>query len=155
MESGIITHKRRQVLTKRVVIEMAPKQMTAAHKEAMAEGRKEGQAVKAYLDALEQHRPRRGRKRTKESIAKRLGAIDQALPDVSSLKRLQLIQERRDLQAEAAGMDGAAPDLSALESNFARVAKSYGERKGIAYATWRDLGVSGDTLKRAGITRGA
>jgi hypothetical protein len=134
---------------------MAPKQMTAAHKEAMAEGRKEGQAVKAYLDALEQHRPRRGRKRTKESIAKRLGAIDQALPDVSSLKRLQLIQERRDLQAEAAGMDGAAPDLSALESNFARVAKSYGERKGIAYATWRDLGVSGDTLKRAGITRGA
>ena len=34
---------------------MPPKQMTTAHKEAMAAGRKEGQAVKAYLDALQQH----------------------------------------------------------------------------------------------------
>lgn len=134
---------------------MAPKQMTAAHKEAMAEGRKEGQAVKAYLDALEQHRPRRGRKRTKESIAKRLATIEQALPAASSLKRLQLVQERRDLEAEAAGMDGAAPDLAALESGFTRVAKAYGRRKGIAYATWRELGVSSDVLKRAGITRGS
>ncbi len=134
---------------------MAPKQMTPAHKEAMAEGRKEGQAVKAYLDALEQHRPRRGRKRTKDSIARRLTLIEQELPEASSLKRLQLLQERRDLQAEAAGMDVAAPDLTALEADFARVAKSYGERKGIAYATWRELGVPSDTLKKAGITRGA
>ena len=42
-----------------------------------------------------------------------------------------------------------------MEAAFTRVAKSYGERKGIAYATWRELGVSSDTLKRAGITRGA
>ena len=135
---------------------MAPKTtMSPQHKQAMAEGRKEGQAVKAYLDALEQHRPRRGRKRTPDSIRKRLSVIESELGQASSLKRLQLTQERRDLETELAGMGGETVDLSALEAGFARVAKSYGERKGIAYATWRDLGVPADVLKRAGIGRGA
>jgi len=51
----------------------------------------------------------------------------------------------------------AAPavDLSALEAGFARSAQAYGQSKGIAYATWRELGVSAEVLKRAGITRGA
>jgi len=134
---------------------MAPKTMTAAHKAAMAVGRKEGQAVKAYLDALDQHRPRRCRRRTPDSIQKRFVAIDAELPAASSLKRLQLTQERRDLEAELAGMGGEGPDLSGLEAGFVRVAKAYAQRKGIVYATWRDLGVSADVLKKAGITRGA
>ena len=46
-------------------------------------------------------------------------------------------------------------DLDELEGAFVEVAKSYGERKGIAYATWRDVGVSAATLKRAGIGRGS
>ena len=129
---------------------MPPKSLTPQHKQAMTAGRKEGQAVKAYLDALEQHRPRRGRRRTPESIEKRLVAIDAEIGGASSLQRLQLTQERRDLQAELAGMKaGAAVDVSALEAGFVQVAKSYGERKGIAYATWRDAGVPG----KAGITR--
>ena len=37
--------------------------MTAAHKDAMAAGRAEGRVVKTYLDALQEHRPRRGRRR--------------------------------------------------------------------------------------------
>jgi hypothetical protein len=134
---------------------MAPRTMSPEHKQAMADGRKEGQAVKAYLDALEQHRPRRGRKRTPASIEKRLAAIEQELGRASSLKRLQMIQERRDLETELAGMGGQPVDLSALEAAFVRVAKSYGDRKGIAYATWRDLGVPADALKAAGIGRGA
>ena len=136
---------------------MPPKNLTDSHKKAMAAGRKEGQAVKAYLDALEQHRPRRGRKRTVESIDKRLATIADQLKDASSssLKKLQLTQERSDLQAERAGMNGAAPDLSALEADFVAVAKSYATRKGIAYATWRELGVPADVLKKAGIGRGA
>lgn len=134
---------------------MAPKTMTAAHKAAMAEGRKEGQAVKAYLDAIDQHRPRRGRRRTPDSIQRRFVAIDAELAAASSLKRLQLTQERRDLETELAGMGGDGPDLSGLEAGFVRVARAYARRKGIAYATWRDLGVSADVLKKAGITRGA
>ena len=40
-------------------------------------------------------------------------------------------------------------------ADFAKVAKTYGERKGIAYATWREMGVSSEVLARSGITRGA
>lgn len=133
---------------------MPPKALTPQHKQAMAEGRKEGQAVKAYLDALEQHRPRRGRRRTPDSIQKRLVTIDAGIGGASSLQRLQLTQERRDLKAELAAMEaGTTADLSALEAGFVQVANAYAQRKGIAYATWRDLGVSADVLKKAGITR--
>ena len=133
---------------------MAPKTMTAEHKKALAEGRNEGRAVKAYLDALEQHRPRRGRRRTTDSVKKRLVAIEKELGDASSLRRLQLAQERRDLESELAGM-GETVDLTKVEADFVKVAGAYGKRKGIAYATWRELGVGADVLKKAGITRGS
>jgi hypothetical protein len=134
---------------------MAPKTMTAEHKAAMKAGRDQGRAVKSYLDALDQHRPRRGRQRTPDTIRRRLAAIEQAIADASSLRRLQLTQERRDLQAELESKSAPTIDLSALEAGFARSAKAYGESKGIAYATWRELGVPADVLKQAGITRGA
>jgi hypothetical protein len=133
---------------------MPPKKMTAEHKKALAEGRAEGRFVKAYLDALDQQRPRRGRRRTPDSIKKRLAAIDKDLTGASSLQRLQLVQERRDLDTELAGMS-ARTDLSKLEADFVKVAKAYSKRKGIEYASWRELGVSADVLKRAGVTRAA
>ena len=131
---------------------MPPKKMTAEHKQALADGRAEGRSVKAYLDALEQQKPRRGRKRTPDSIAKRLTAIEKQLADASSLQRLQLVQERRDLETELAGMDTTV-DLTALEAGFVKVAKDYSARKGIEYASWRELGVGADVLKKAGVTR--
>jgi hypothetical protein len=133
---------------------MAPKQMTAAHKDAMAAGRAEGRVVKAYLDALQANRPRRGRRRTAESIRKRLSAITAELDEATSLQRLQLFQERRDLEAELEAKSGAAPDLPSLEAEFVTVARAYAERKGIAYATWREMGVPAEVLTRSGITRG-
>ena len=131
---------------------MAPKTMSAEHKQALAAGRNEGRAVKAYLDALEHNRPRRGRKRTTDSVKKRLAAIEKSLPDTTSLKRLQLVQERRDLESELESMDTGV-DLAKVETDFVEVAGAYGRRKGIAYATWRELGVSAEVLKKAGITR--
>lgn len=133
---------------------MAPKKMTSEHKKALAEGRAEGRAVKAYLDALEQQRPRRGRRRTPESIKKRLAAIEKELAAAASLQRLQLVQERRDLETELGGMDSKV-DLSSLEAGFVKVAKAYSGRKGIEYASWRELGVGADVLKKAGIGRSA
>ena len=41
--------------------------MSAEHKAALAEGREQGRAVREYLEALEAHKPRRGRKRTPDS----------------------------------------------------------------------------------------
>jgi len=134
---------------------MAPKTMTEEHKRKLARGREQGRAVKAYLDALEQHRPRRGRQRTPESIKARLAAIEQELPKASSLKRLQLVQERRDLEVELAAKSAGKADLSALEDAFVKVAKDYSEAKGISYGTWRELGVPAKVLQRANITRGS
>jgi hypothetical protein len=132
---------------------MAPPTMTDEHKRKLAQGREQGRAVKAYLDALERHRPRRGRQRTPDTIKRRLAAIAQELDEATSLKRLQLVQERRDLEVELAAKSAGVVDLSALEADFAKHAKAYGTSKGIAYATWRELGVPADVLKRAGITR--
>ena len=126
--------------------------MSAEHKEALAAGRREGHAVRAYLEAIDANKPKRGRRRTRDSIGKRLQAIDNELATADKLKALLLRQERRDLQAELSTME-ATVDLSALENEFVTAAKSYGERKGISYVVWRESGVSAEVLRRAGIPR--
>jgi hypothetical protein len=133
---------------------MAPKttKMSSQHKAALAEGRAHGRAVREYLDALEESRPKRGRKRTADSVKKRLAAVEAALPDAGGVKRVQLLQERRDLRSELDTF-GATVDLSTVEKAFVKAAKPYSESKGISYATWREAGVSADVLKKAGITR--
>jgi uncharacterized protein YicC (UPF0701 family) len=132
---------------------MAPrKEMTDEHKAALAEGRAQGRAVRGYLEALEAHRPKRGRKRTPESMRARLEKIEKEIDDADPMTRLQLAQERIDL-AEAIAAAETTVDMSALEDGFVAAAKSYGERKGITYAAWREVGVPAAILKRAGISR--
>jgi hypothetical protein len=126
--------------------------MTPEHKAAMEKGRAEGRVVRDYLEALRSSKPKRGRKRTPESIAARLDKIEIELTDASPIDELQLIQERRDLTDELASM-GESVDMSALEAEFVKVAKAYSDRKGISYASWRDVGVSASTLKTAGVKR--
>ena len=128
--------------------------MSDAHKEALALGREQGRAVRRYLEALELHKPKRGRKRTSESVQKQLAAIEAKLPTADPLTRVQLIQQRMDLRAELASK-GTAVDLSALESGFVKAARAYGQRKGISYAAWREAGVDAAVLKKAGIGRSA
>ena len=126
--------------------------MSDEHKAALAEGRNQGRSVRRYLEALDAHKPKRGRKRTSESMQKRLDRIDVELASADPLKRLQLIQERLDLTAE---LDAASEtiDLSGLEKEFVDAAAAYSARKGISYAAWRELGVEPAVLKRAGISR--
>lgn len=133
---------------------MAPRsgQMTDEHKAALAEGRAQGRAVRAYLEALEAHKPKRGRKRTPDSMRKRLDVIDSTIDDADPMSRLQMVQERMDLVAALDAAE-ATVDLTALEDGFAEAAKAYGARKGISYAAWREVGVPAAALKRAGITR--
>ena len=126
--------------------------MSAQHKAALAEGRAQGRAVRRYLEALEAHKPKRGRKRTPDSMKRRLERLDAELASADPLHRLQLIQERLDLSSELAAAEEKI-DLSALEDEFVAAAKSYSERKGISYAAWRELGVTPVVLKRAGIGR--
>jgi hypothetical protein len=126
--------------------------MSAEHKRALAVGREEGRAVRAYLEALEGHRPKRGRKRTAQSIHRRLNQIDAALPGADALSRVLLAQERLDLESELDARDDAV-DMPMLEEGFVTVARGYGERKGLSYAAWRAVGVDADVLRRAGISR--
>jgi len=127
--------------------------MTASHKEALALGRQQGNAVRRYLDALEAHKPKRGRKRTEDSIAKQLSAIDAKLAAATNFDRLALLQQKADLESEL-GNRQAAVDLSDLEAAFVSAAADYGARKGISYATWRAVGVDASVLAKAGIKRG-
>jgi hypothetical protein len=129
-------------------------QMTDDHKQALAVGRAEGRLVRAYLEALESSKPKRGRKRTKDSIAKRLEKLDVEIDEADPLKRLQLTQERLDLKEELEQMDSGV-DLARLETDFTKVAKGYAERKGITYAAFRQIGVPAAVLKKAGISRAA
>ncbi|HZU80494.1 MAG TPA: hypothetical protein VE991_11310 [Acidimicrobiales bacterium] len=126
--------------------------MSAEHKEALAKGREEGRAVRRYLEAIEHQRPRRGRKRTPESIKRRLTAVKAQLAEADPLSRLHLLQEQSDLQDELGRLQ-VVEDLAALEKAFVKVAKGYGERKGIGYNAWRAAGVPAAVLARAGISR--
>jgi hypothetical protein len=128
--------------------------MSDSHKAALAEGRDQGRAVRRYLEALEAHKPKRGRKRTPESVQKRLATINQKLGDADALTRLHLVQERMNLENELAST-GNTVDIQGLEDEFVSAAAPYGSRKGITYAAWRQLGVDPGVLRRAGIKRGA
>jgi uncharacterized protein YicC (UPF0701 family) len=127
--------------------------MSDSHKAALAEGREQGRAVRRYLEALEAHKPKRGRKRTTESVQKRLAAIDERLADADALTRLHLVQERMNLANELASSDNSV-DMQALEDEFVAAAAPYGARKGITYAAWRSMGVDPGVLRRANIKRG-
>ena len=128
--------------------------MTDAHKAALAVGRSEGKVVRDYLEALRANKPVRGRKRTPDSIAKRLNAIENEIGGADAVKELRLVQERMDLQTELSTM-GTTVDIAALEAEFIKVAKDYGERTGISQAAWRAVGVNPAVLKAAGISRTA
>jgi hypothetical protein len=138
-----------------VVMAKSPRKKTAmsdAHKAALAKGREEGRVVRRYLEALESTKPRRGRKRTPDSIAKRLKTIDDRLVDADALSRLHLVQEKQQLESELAHT-GDTVDLGALEKEFTKVARAYGDRKGITYSAWRTVGVSAPVLQQAKIAR--
>src|SRR4051812_27784640 len=130
----------------------AKKQMSPAHKSALAQGRDASRHVRAYLDALEANRPKRGRRLDPASVKKRIVLIDEQLKQAGGFERLNLLADRAALEGKLAGAD-VTVDLGALRKEFVKHAKHYGDRKKISYATWRAAGVSAQDLKDAGIAR--
>lgn len=126
--------------------------MSDEHKQALAEGRTQGRAIREYLDALNTYQPKRGRKRTPDSIKNRLEAIENALPTADTLSRLKMVQERMDLERSLDALN-VGDELLDLQDKFIAVAAQYGARKGITYGAWRSLGVPVEVLREAGITR--
>ena len=125
------------------------------HKAAMATGRTESRAVKNYLEGLELTKPKRGRRRTEETVTARLEAVAVELDDnPDPMTRLSLTQEQMDLTKELEGMQSSVEiDMDSLEAAFIAAAADYSDRKGISYGAWRKIGVSAEVLKAAGIAR--
>ena len=124
--------------------------MTDEHKEKLAVGRNESRVINRYLEAIVAGKGKRGRKRTPESISMQIVRLDKEI--ACAVQRLELTQKRFDLVAERERLN-ARVDLASVEKDFIKIAKSYAKRNGISYAAFREMGVSADVLKAAGISR--
>jgi hypothetical protein len=60
------------------------------------------------------------------------------------------MQSKVDIEQTLASVDKGS-NLEELAAGFVTHAKSYSERKGISYTTWRQFGVPADLLRQAGI----
>jgi len=129
--------------------------MSDEHKAAIAAGRIEVAAVRDYLEALESNRPKPGRRLSPEKLQERRAELQVELASgaLKAMKKLEAMQAVRDIEAQLEAMQ-AEPDISSAEAGFVTHAATYGARKGIAYATWREFGVPAEVLNKAGITRG-
>jgi hypothetical protein len=124
--------------------------MSQAHKDALAKGREASRHVRAYLEALEQHRPRRGRQRTAEAIRRQLAQVDAELEGAAPMRRLELIAKRMQLESELQAKSGKV-DLDALRRNFIKHAPQYARSKGIPARAFREAGVPPADLREAGL----
>lgn len=125
--------------------------MSADHKAALVQGRKEAKAIKQYLDALALRRP--GRPVTKDSLEKRLTTIQERLAsETDALKRVDLHQAKIEVEGALASAQ-ESHDIADLENGFTDVAAAYSARKGITYGAWRSVGVPASILKKAGVAR--
>ncbi len=129
---------------------VAKKPMTQAHKDKLAEGRRQGRMIGAYLAALEANKPRRGRK--VDASPKRIAQLDREIEGAFGLRKLELVQQKLELE-QVAGNSSGGHDIEALRNDFVTVAKEYSTRKGISYAAWRLIGVPADALREADIER--
>ena len=125
--------------------------MSAEHKAALAQGRREARAIKAYLDALANRRP--GRPVTAETLGQRIARLDARIAaEENALKAVELRQQRLEAESSLSAI-GEQADIGALEKGFVAAVAGYSERKGISYSAWRESGVPASVLKSAGIPR--
>ena len=131
----------------------------------------EARAIRSYLEFLTPSKPAADeqtgktdgrRQASPETIEKRIAAVDAKISGANTLAKLDLIQKRKGLEDDlvaarkaAASMKASDPAArkAALEQGFIDHASSYGERKGITYAAWREMKVPPSILKAAGISR--
>ncbi len=124
-------------------------EMTQEHKEALARGRKEARAIKAYLKTVDTRY--QGRPVTRESLEKRLEKTNRRIEDSDDpLKTVDLIQTRLDIELALSRVEDVE-SIERLEAKFVKYAASYSERKGVSYTAWRQFGVPAAVLRNAGV----
>lgn len=128
--------------------------LTASHKKALAEGRAMSSIVDHYLVTVNTPKPR-GRKVSKADLVTRLAKAQTEAKNGNGIGRLLAAQDVRDLKARihiVTSMNGSG-DHKGAETAFVKIAKTFGDKRGITYGAWRDAGVPAPVLKRAGIAR--
>jgi hypothetical protein len=131
----------------------ATKTLSAAHKRALAEGRSMSATVDRYLAAI--NTPgKRGRKVSRATLEQRLVDARARANSETGVEKVVAAQQVRDLQSrlKQLGASGAG-DVKRLEGEFVKIARRFGQNRGIGYGAWRDAGVPPAVLKRAGIAR--
>jgi hypothetical protein len=131
----------------------AQRTMSPAHKKALAEGRSMSLTVDRYLAVVNTPK-RRGRKVSKATLEQRLVSARGRSKTATGIDKVLAAQEIRDLEVKIARLNTASgTDLKDLEVAFVKIAKKFGENRGIGYGAWRDAGVSAQVLRRAGVAR--
>jgi hypothetical protein len=122
--------------------------MSQDHKDALAEGRRQARAIKAYLNAIQARKP--GRPASRQTLESRIEKLAAQIEASEDLKKVELIQARLDLESQLARL-AESEDLDALEAGFVEHAAAYSDRKGISYTAWREAGIPAGVLRSAGI----
>jgi hypothetical protein len=142
-----------QKATRKATKRSPQRTLTASHKKALAEGRTMSATVDKYLAVINTPK-KRGRKVTKAALASRLAEARAQLRTATGVDKVLVAQEVRDLKTrltQASAGDGVG--LKQLEIAFVKIAKQFGDNRGIGYGAWRDAGVPAVVLKRAGVAR--
>lgn len=123
--------------------------MSKEHKEALARGRKEARAVKAYLRAIDERGG--GRQPSKETLKSRLEKVNEKIEATDDpLKTVDLLQSKLDLERAMSRVEDR-DNFAEIEKAFVKNVKSYSERKGISYTAWREFGVPAGVLRAGGV----
>lgn len=119
----------------------------------MAKGRRAASAVGAYLEALDDNKPRRRRELSVDQLDAHLAEAREAVKTETGVRKLAAAQHVVDLERRIVESTAPQVDISALEDAFVEWAPIYAASKGISYAAFRAAGVPAAALKRAGISR--
>lgn len=130
------------------------KVLSAAHKQALADGRRTGSIVDRYLASIGKPK-QRGRKVSQAELVKRR---DKAIQDARSLPpgvdKVMAVQNSRDLTDRINRLSETNGGGSAgYEAEFVRIAAKFSTTRGITYGSWREVGVPARVLQKAGIAR--
>jgi hypothetical protein len=109
--------------------------------------------VDRYLSAVSTPK-QRGRKVSKATLTHRLDLARARVKSATGVEKVLAAQEVRDLQNKLASINASGgTDVKSLEAEFVRIAKKFGENRGIGYGAWRDAGVPAVVLTKAGVAR--
>lgn len=142
--------KKRTPAKRRTAAKAPARKQAATHKQALFDAKSESQKISHYLRALENRKKGRGPRKNPDVLERRIASLQVYVKEATGLRRLQAVQRIRNMQREQSELADAG-NFGKFEADFIASAKSYSEKNGIDYGSWREVGVDAAVLKKAGI----